>query len=120
MVIPKGENDFYAVSFDRNIYLYSKESGQWEMKKKVTDSSDQGSKPAAAPVKTGGAYTGLVGGIEKKKKKFETFGVNKKTSIIYKSVDNKNLHKSIISSFVVKDNKIITCDVSGFVKYWNS
>lgn len=110
MLIPIDDKSFYAVGFDREIYLYEND-GTWKMKKKVT----------GADSKTGGgnAPLPLKGGIAQMMKKFETAGVNKKTSIIYTAHANKNLHQSPITSLNIKGKKIITTDIAGFVKYWD-
>ena len=113
MVVPCGENSFYAVGFDREIYLYANEGGAWTMKKKITGTNE---KAAGASSSMGG----LKGGIAERMKKFEKAGVNTKTSIIYTAqTTNKNLHQSPLTSFVVNGNKIITSDIAGFVKYWD-
>ena len=42
----------------------------------------------------------------------------KKEKLI-KMESNPHLHPSLISSLNIKDKKIITSDISGFIKFWN-
>ena len=107
LILPNGEDSFYAVCYDRNILEYGKKGDNWEVKKTV--STDSGKK-AAGPAKGAAVSSALA--------KFQQMGVQKKENLAVTSKQASHLHKSIISSVNVKGKDMVTTDVSGFVKYW--
>lgn len=105
MIIPKDDNSFYCVTYDREIYLYIKEGDNWKKSKNITGED----KPVEKKV---------VGNVSDKMKIFS--GANtKRTSVVYNADKAANLHKSNICSLSIKDNNMITADYAGFVKYWS-
>ena len=105
LVVPNGENSFYAVCYDRNILEYEKKGDNWEIKKTIT--TDQGKKATAAK-----------GNVSSAVQRFQQMGVQKKENLAVTSKQASHLHQSIISSMNIKGKDVITTDVSGFVKYW--
>ena len=57
------------------------------------------------------------GSVSKQLVKFQQMGVQKRKFAVT-SKQASHLHKSIISSLIIKGKNIITTDISGFVKYW--
>ena len=112
MIIPKGNNAFYAVGYNREIYLYEEENGQWVMKKQITK------KEKPKEEKKNNTPMGGSGGVAAALKRFQNQGMKKKESLVVTTEQNENLHATNISSFAIKDNQIITSDLAGFVKYW--
>ena len=106
LILPNGENSFYAVCYDRNILEYGKNGDKWEVKKTVTVG---GGKKAAVPVK---------GSVSSALEKFQKVNVQKKENLAVTSKQASHLHQSLISSVNIKGKDMITTDVSGFVKYW--
>jgi hypothetical protein len=45
-------------------------------------------------------------------------GSTKKTSIVITTDQNKNIHASNINSAALVGDFIVTCDMTGFLKYW--
>ena len=105
LIVPNGDNSFYAVCYDRNILEYEKKGDKWEVKKTVT--TDQGKKATA-----------VKGNVSSQLAKFQQMGVQKKENLAVTSKQASHLHQSIISSMNIKGKDVITTDVSGFVKYW--
>lgn len=97
-LLPQSDTKFYAVGFDKEIYLYEKTGEKWELKKKVTQDE--------ANIK---ANTYVIPGEENKEEK---------KSFIIEGPKNHHLHSADISSVTLKDNTIITTDLIGFVKFW--
>ena len=106
LLLPNGENSFYAVCYDRNILEYEKKGDNWEVKRTVTVDSG---KKSSAPVKNS---------VASALNKFQQMGVQKKENLAVTSKQASHLHKSLISSVNVKGKDMVTTDVSGFVKYW--
>ena len=106
LLLPNGENSFYAVCYDRNILEYEKKGDNWEVKKTV--STDSGKK-SSGPVKNS---------VASALNKFQQMGVQKKENLAVTSKQASHLHKSLITSVNVKGKDMVTTDVSGFVKYW--
>ena len=108
LLIPNGENSFFAVCYDRNIIEYEKKGDKWEIKRTVT--TDQGKKPAGGNLKSSAVSDAL--------KKFQQMGTQKKENLAVTAKQSQHLHQSLISSVNIKGKDMITTDVSGFVKYW--
>lgn len=108
-VIQNGEDSFYGVSYDRNIYDYQCSGGKWNLKTLITDESGAGKAKGGAKA----------GGVSEAVKKFQNVNLQKKESLAVTTKQNMHLHKSLISSLAIKGKTIITTDVTGFVKYWN-
>jgi hypothetical protein len=109
MIIPSGDNSFYAVCYDRNIVEYEKKGDKWDIKRTITTDTAKKSGPAA-----GGRGSAVSDAL----KKFQTMGQQKKENLAVTSKQSSHLHQSIISSVNIKGKDMITTDVSGFVKYW--
>ena len=109
MLLPSGDNSFYAVCYDRNIVEYEKKGDKWDIKRTIT--TDGGKKTAPAAGGRGSAVSDAL-------KKFQTMGQQKKENLAVTSKQSSHLHQSIISSVNIKGKDMITTDVSGFVKYW--
>jgi len=107
MLIPKDDNSFYAVCYDRNIVEYEKKGEQWEIKRTIT-----GKKEADNKAKT------TIGKVSAQLQMFNKMGQLKKENLAVTTKQATHLHKSQISSFNIKDKDVITTDLSGFVKYW--
>ena len=108
LLIPNGDDSFFAVCYDRNIYQYKLTGGKWEIAKNVTEGDKKGDgKPAAK-----------AGGVSDAVKKFQTMGVQKKENLVVSSKQSSNLHGALISSVVIKGKDMLTTDVAGFIKYW--
>lgn len=106
-IIPNGDNGFYGVGYDRNIYEYAKTGDKWEMKRKITETGK-------VEVKKG-----PVGGtVANAMKKFQAQGSQKKEDLVVKTKQNPKLHNALISAMNIKGNDVITSDVTGFIKYW--
>lgn len=114
MIIPKGDDSIYVVGFDREIYLYQKEGDKWAMKKRITDDGSKGKTGATGISGVSG------GGVAERLKAFGSAGVKKKQSLVFTTDQNENIHPTTINSLIFKDNKIITSDYAGFVKFWTS
>ena len=108
LLIPNGENSFFAICYDRNIIEYEKKGDKWEIKTTIT--TDQGKKPATASLKSSAVSDAL--------KKFQQMGVQKKEKLAVTTKQSVHLHQSLISSVNIKGNVMITTDVTGFVKFW--
>lgn len=108
MIIPKGEDGFYAISFDRNIYEYAKKDGKWEKVGTVTEEK----------AKTGPAKA-VSSSVSDRLKKFQTMGQQKKENLAVSTKQTSHLHKSLIISAIPKDKTMITSDVTGFIRFWD-
>ena len=106
MLIPKDDNSFYAVCYDRNIYEYEKKGEEWQVKKIIT------AKKEDTKAKT------TVGKVSAQLAMFNKMGQQNKDNLAVVTKQSLHLHKSQISSVNIKGNDIITTDFSGFVKYW--
>ena len=109
MILPSGDNSFYAVCYDRNIVEYEKKGDKWDIKRTITTDTSKKSAPAA-----GGRGSAVSDAL----KKFQTMGQQKKENLAVTSKQSSHLHQSIISSVNIKGKDMITTDVSGIVKYW--
>ena len=107
MLIPKDDNSFYAVCYDRNIIEYEKKGEQWEIKRTIT-----GKKEADNKSKT------TIGKVSAQLQMFNQMGQQKKQNLAVTTKQASHLHQSQISSVNIKDKDVITTDLSGFVKYW--
>ena len=108
LIVPNGDNSFFAVCYDRNILEYEKKGDNWEIKKTVT--TDQGKKKPAGNLKSSAVSDAL--------QKFQKMGTQQKDKLAVTSKQSSHLHQSLISSLNIKGKDMITSDVSGFVKYW--
>ena len=106
LIIPTGETSFLAVCYDRNILAYEKKGDKWEIVKTVT--SEQEKKT------TGPAKSTVSAALQK----FQNMGVQKKENLAVTSKQASHLHQALISSVNIKEQNLITTDLSGFVKYW--
>ena len=107
MLIPKDDNSFYAVCYDRNIIEYEKKGDKWEIKKIITAKKEGDNKARTS-----------VGNVSAALEKFNQMGLQDKQKLAVTTKQSSHLHKSQISSISIKDKDIITTDYSGFVKYW--
>ena len=107
MLIPKDDNSFYAVCYDRNIIEYEKKGDKWEIKKIITAKKEENNKSRTS-----------VGNVSAALEKFNQMGLQDKQKLAVTTKQSSHLHKSQISSISIKDKDIITTDYSGFVKYW--
>ena len=103
LIVPNGENSFFAVCYDRNIFEYEKKEDKWEIKKTIT--TEEGKKAELNGTK--GSFSNELMEFQKNKENLDD--TSKKTS---------HLHQSLISSVNIKGKDMITTDISGFVKYW--
>ena len=110
LIVPNGENSFFAVCYDRNILEYEKKGDKWEIKKTVTSGGEAKKTGTSGPSKGTAVSDAL--------KKFQQMGVQKKENLAVTTKQASHLHQSLISSLNIKGKDIITTDVSGFVKYW--
>lgn len=114
-IYPYKENEFYSVSYDRNIRLYSFMDDVWKVKKVVTedkkDKNEEKMEPPANYFKTGGVAEAL--------KLFNQFGFQKKESVNVNVEKNSNINPAVITGFAINGNKIVSVDMAGFVKFWN-
>lgn len=108
MIIPNGDDSFYAVCYDRNIYQYKLTGDKWDVAKKVTE----GDKAAA------GKAEAKRGSVSDALKKFQNMGAQKKENLVVSTKADKHLHGAMISSVTIKGNDMVTTDVAGFIKYW--
>ena len=106
MLIPKDDNSFYAVCYDRNIVEYEKKGEKWEVKKIITAKKEDNKAKTS------------VGVVSDRVQIFNTMGQQKKENLAVVTKQSEHLHESQISSVNIKDKKLITTDLSGFVKYW--
>ena len=106
MLIPKDDNSFYAVCYDRNIVEYEKKGEQWEVKKIITAKKEDNKARTS------------IGKVSDQLQMFEKMGQQKKENLAVVTKQSEHLHKSQISSVNIKDKVVITTDLSGFVKYW--
>ena len=113
-IVPVSATSFYAVGFDREIYLYEQKEGKWALAKVITKKEKKEDSKSSGPINTGA--TG--GGVAEALKKFSSQGMKKKQSLVVTTEKNENGHSSCISSITIKGDDIITTDLSGFVKYW--
>lgn len=98
LLLPNGENSFYAICYDRNIYEYTLTDGEWKMIRKITEKKDG----------------------KKEEKKEETEGVKPKgkKDMVIKMKQEPHVHPSLILSMSIKGKDVVTTDVTGFVKFW--
>ena len=106
MLIPKNDNSFYAVCYDRNIVEYEKKGEQWEVKKIITAKKEDNKARTS------------IGKVSAQREMFEKAGYQKKENLAVVTKQSEHLHKSQISSVNIKGKDVITTDLSGFVKYW--
>ncbi|MCQ2821748.1 MAG: hypothetical protein MJ252_31200 [archaeon] len=112
-IIPIEDKGFYAVGFDREIYYYEKVGDKWAMAKQITENKVK--KGDGAPV---ASLSG--GGVAERLKMFGgANALKKKTSLVFTTTANDNLHKANISTISIKGKKIITTDFAGFIKFWS-
>ncbi len=111
MIVPNGENSFYAVCYDRNVLEYEKKGDNWEIKKTVTSGGEKEKKTGTSGPQRGSAVSDAL-------KKFQQMGTQKKENLAVTTKQSSHLHQSLISSLNIKGKDIITTDVSGYVKYW--
>lgn len=109
-IIPKGEDAFYVICYDRNIYLYQKKDGKWEKTNTITEPKEAAT-PAAAPKVQSSI-------VANRLKHFQASGAQKKENLIVKAKQSKNLHTSLIVNGAIKDKTLVTTDLGGFVKTW--
>jgi actin related protein 2/3 complex subunit 1A/1B len=107
MIIPKDDNGFYAVCYDRNIVEYERKGDNWEIKKTIT-----GKKEGDNKAKT------TIGNVSAQLAKFQKMGLQNKQNLAVSTKQASHLHKSQISSINIIGKDVITTDLSGFVKYW--
>ena len=107
MLIPKNDNSFYAVCYDRNIIEYEKKDDLWKIKRTIT-----GKKEGDNKAKT------TIGNVSAQLQKFNQMNLQNKQNLAVTTKQASYLHQSQISSINIKDKDIITTDLSGFVKYW--
>ena len=105
MLIPKDENSFYAVCYDRNIFEYAKKGEEWQVKKIITTKKEDNK-----------AKTTI--GMSSRVQMFDNKGQQNKGNLAVVTKQAEHLHQSQISSVNIKGQNIITTDLSGFVKYW--
>ena len=110
-IYPVSDNEFYSVSYDRKIRLYSKDDN-WKVKKDVTEKKKE--KMALEKVEAPVFRTGAVADALKI---FNQSGLKKKESI--KVDKNDNINPAVITGFAINGNKIISVDMAGFIKLWN-
>lgn len=125
--VPINNTSFYAVGYDRVIYLYSYQNDKWTMEKTVSSNAkkeqNQSGQSSAQPF-SGSSFTQRPfafkqgGGVSEVLKKFESSGMKKKTSLVVTTESKEGLHSTTISSVTLKNNELITTDFAGFVKYW--
>ena len=106
MLIPKDDNSFYAVCYDRNIVEYEKKGEKWEVKKIITAKKEDNKAKTS------------IGKVSAQREMFEKAGYQKKENLAVVTKQSEHLHESQISSVNIKDKKLINTDLSGFVKYW--
>lgn len=112
-ILPVNNNSFYAVGYNREIYLYEESSGNWKMTKEITKKEGkEENKPKTVDVGGSG------GGVAAALRRFQNQGMKKKESLVITTPQNENLHAAMISSVSIKGNTMITTDLAGFVKYW--
>lgn len=118
-IVPINDTSFYAVGFDRQIYLYEQTNDTWKMQKKMAISSGSSSESNKNKMSQRSIpeFSTQGGGVRSRLKMFED-NKSTKTEVTVKSENNENLHPAIISSITVTPNKIITSDLAGFIKYW--
>ena len=107
LIVPNGDDSFYAVCYDRHIYEYKLTGGKWAVAKKVTEDKKGAQKQEE---KRGSVSDAL--------KKFQTMNMQKKENLIVSSKASSNVHGGLISSVVIKGKDMMTTDFAGFVKYW--
>ena len=108
LIVPNGENSFFAVCYDRNILEYEKKGDKWEIKKTITTSQDQ---------KSGGGQA-KGSSVSNALEKFQKLGQQKKENLAVTSKQESHLHSCLISSLNIKGKDVVTTDLAGFVKYW--
>lgn len=109
-IIPKGEDAFYVICYDRNIYLYEKKDGQWQKTSSVTQGKQ--ATPAASTAPKANSL------VADRLKKFQTAGMQKKENLLVTSKQDKILHKSLIVTAAMKDKTLVTADLGGYIKTW--
>ena len=107
IIIPKDDNAFYAVCYDRNIVEYERKGDKWEVKKTITGKNEGDNKARTS-----------VGKVSAQLQKFQQMGLQNKQNLAVTTKQASYLHKSQISSINIKGKDVITTDLSGFVKYW--
>lgn len=106
MIHPIDDSSFYAVTFDREILKYELVANEWKLIKTIT-----------VPQKSEELKSSNI------LLRLNQFDQSKKASTNTNAdvaKDTSHLHSSSISSLHVKDDIIITTDLSGFVKYWKT
>ena len=114
ILISYDNKSFFAVCYDRNILEYEKKENIWVIKRYITLKEN---------------YIEINGGKDKPKKQFNIseyikicrFGSGNYEKMEYSLIKCKKeslLHLCLISSINLKNNIIITSDLSGFVKFW--
>ena len=116
MMVKRDENSFLVVCYDRNIYLYENKDGNWAVKKTLTEGETVNKGSAS---KSSAIGSGSGSGVAEALKKFQKSMFQKKDSLAITTVQKTNLHSSLISSVSVKDNEMMTTDLSGFIKFWS-
>jgi hypothetical protein len=106
-IIPISTDCFIAIGFDRHIYKYGKENGTWDLNSCLTKSNEDSVKELKEEINSN---------MRDRLKMFS--GSAKKTSIAITTDQNKNTHASNIHSANLVADYIVTCDLTGFLKYW--
>lgn len=119
MIIPIDDTSFFAISFNREIYLYSFENNNWILKSTVTQ-SDQKISQTSTNGMNSNISSEISGGVQDALKKFQISNAKKKQTISVVTEQNLSLHPTLISSLtVLPDKKLMTSDLAGFIKYYD-
>ena len=116
-IIPNSEHSFYAIGYDRQVYLYEETGGKWVLKKIIIETGKK-EDSKGNKISVGGMSNEASGGVAEALSKMHAKDNNKKASIIITTQQTDVLHATNISSATIKGSDLITSDLAGFVKYW--
>lgn len=125
-LIPVSSTQILLVGFDRHFYEYKLSNGVWEFSRDFTSDHGQKSKKENVENNSDKQTEEKNSSIFDRMKMFDQSHQIKKASILV-SNDRKpfgmetleSIHNSAVVSFGIRENSLITTDLSGFVKEWS-
>lgn len=91
IIIPKDDNAFYAVCYDRNIVEYERKGDKWEVKKTITGKNEGDNKARTS-----------VGNVSAQLQKFQQMGLQNKQNLAVTTKQASHLHKAKFLLLILK------------------
>jgi len=107
-ILPLSDNKILLFSYDREIFLYENINNTWVHSKTLSDQKEESKEEVKQ-----------TSSVLDRLKQFDNSNAIKKNSTVPPSNTTfRPAHDSIITSFNLFGNELITTDASGFIKLW--